>query len=68
MSFIKSVSTRRGQRSIIICSLFKNAASSVASSNKWKVEALFRDHSPTWCLLLCSSVSCEEDEQSEGTR
>jgi len=32
----------------------------------WKVEALFQGHSPTWCLLLRSFVSCEEDEQSEG--
>jgi len=34
----------------------------------WKVEALFQGHSRTWCLLLCSFVSCEEDERSEGTR
>jgi len=34
----------------------------------WKVEALFQGHSPTWCLLLRSFVSCEEDERSEGTR
>jgi hypothetical protein len=34
----------------------------------WKVEALFQSHSPTWCLLLRSFVSCEEDERSEGTR
>jgi len=32
----------------------------------WKVEALFQGHSPTWCLLLCSYVSCEEDERNEG--
>jgi len=31
------------------------------------VEALFQGHSPTGCLLLRSFVSCEEDEQSEGT-
>ena len=29
-----------------------------------KVEALFQGHSPTWCLLLRSFVSCEEDERS----
>ena len=34
----------------------------------WKVEAVFQGHSPTWCLLLHSFVSCEEDERSEGTR
>jgi hypothetical protein len=32
----------------------------------WKVEALFQGHSQTWCLLLRSFVSCEEDERSEG--
>jgi len=32
----------------------------------WKVEALFQGNSPTWCLLLHSFVSCEEDERSEG--
>jgi len=31
----------------------------------WKVEALFQGHSPTWCLLLRSFVSCDEDERSE---
>jgi hypothetical protein len=46
----------------------KNAVRSVESSNMRKVEALFQLHSPTWCLLLHSFVSCEEDEQSEGTR
>jgi hypothetical protein len=29
---------------------------------KWKVEALFLGYSPTWCLLLCSFISCEGDE------
>ena len=29
---------------------------------KWKVETLFQGNSPTWCLLLCSFISCEEDE------
>jgi len=37
-------------------------------SNMWKVEALFQGHTSTWCLLLRSFVSCEEDERSEGTR
>jgi hypothetical protein len=32
----------------------------------WKVEALFRGNSPTYCLLLRSFVSCEEDERGEG--
>jgi hypothetical protein len=32
----------------------------------WKVEALFQGHSPTWCLLPHSFVSCEEDERNEG--
>jgi hypothetical protein len=34
----------------------------------WKVAALFQGHSPTWCLLLRSFVSCEEDERSEVAR
>ena len=46
----------------------KNAVQSVESSNMWKMEALFQGHSPTWCLLPRSYVSCEEDERSEGTR
>jgi len=33
-----------------------------------EVEALFQGNSPTWCLLLRSFVSCEEDERSEDTR
>ena len=40
----------------------------VESSNMWKVQALSQGHSPTWCLLLRSFVSCEEDERSEGSR
>jgi len=34
----------------------------------WKVEALFQGNSPTWCLLLRSFVSCEEDKRSEDIR
>ena len=30
----------------------------------WKVEKLFQGHSPTWCVLLRSFVSCEEDERN----
>jgi hypothetical protein len=26
---------------------------------------MFQGQSPTWCLLLCSFVSCEEDERRE---
>jgi hypothetical protein len=31
----------------------------------WKLKALFPGHSLTWCLLLHSFVSCEEDERRE---
>ena len=34
----------------------------------WKVEALFQGHSLTWCFLLRSFISCEEDERNEGAR
>jgi hypothetical protein len=45
----------------MICSWLKNAARSVENSNMWKEAALFQGHSATWCLLLRSFDSCEED-------
>jgi hypothetical protein len=46
----------------------QTSSAATESSNMWKVETLFQCHSLTWCLLLRSFVSCDEEERSEGTR